>query len=102
MNANQARLAVNRMCRVLRVSPSGYYAWLERAPSKRLTDDAVLVERIEAVEKVEAVEERVDAPADIDHRAPVDQQTDNTFFRPLQPRGRTWSGGSVKLAPPIF
>jgi putative transposase len=37
------------MCRVLRVSPSGYYAWLERAPSKRSTDDAVLVERIRAI-----------------------------------------------------
>ena len=37
------------MCRVLRVSPSGYYAWLERAPSKRSMDDAVLVERIRAI-----------------------------------------------------
>ena len=49
MKANQAKLAVNRMCRVLRVLPSGSYAWLERAPSKRSTDDAVLVERIRAI-----------------------------------------------------
>ena len=34
---------------VLRVSPSGYYAWLERAPSKRSMDDAVRVERIRAI-----------------------------------------------------
>ena len=49
MNANQAKVAVHRMCRVLQVSPSGYYAWLDRAPSKRSIDDAVLVERIRAI-----------------------------------------------------
>ena len=49
MNANQAKVAVQRMCRVLQVSPSGYYAWLDRAPSKRSIDDAVLVERIRAI-----------------------------------------------------
>ena len=49
MNANQAKVAVNRICRVLQVSPSGYYAWLDRAPSKRSIDDAVLVERIRAI-----------------------------------------------------
>ena len=37
------------MCRVLQVSPSGYYAWLDRAPSNRSTDDAVLIERIRAI-----------------------------------------------------
>ena len=49
MNANQAKVAVHRMCRVLRVSPSGYYAWLDRAPSKRSINDIVLVERIRAI-----------------------------------------------------
>jgi putative transposase len=49
VNANQARLPVQRMCSVLEVSPSGYYAWLDRAPSKRSMDDAVLVERIRAI-----------------------------------------------------
>ena len=34
------------MCRVLKVSPSGYYAWQERPPSRRAMDDAVLTERI--------------------------------------------------------
>jgi len=37
------------MCRVLRVSHSGYYDWLERPPSARSIDDAVLVERIRAI-----------------------------------------------------
>ena len=46
MNANQAVLPVRSLCRVLKVSPSGYYEWLDRRPSKRSIDDAVLVERI--------------------------------------------------------
>ena len=46
MSANQARLPVHTMCRVLDVSASGYYAWQDRAPSKRATQDAVLTERI--------------------------------------------------------
>lgn len=37
------------MCRVLKVSTSGYYAWLERPPSRRSIEDAVLVERIRAI-----------------------------------------------------
>ena len=46
MSANQARLAVHTMCRVLEVSSSGYYAWHGRAPSRRALEDAVLSERI--------------------------------------------------------
>jgi putative transposase len=46
MNANQARLPVHTMCRVLEVSASGYYAWQGRAPSRRAIEDAVLTERI--------------------------------------------------------
>lgn len=49
MSANQAALAVQAMCRVLRVSASGYYDWLDRPPSTRSVDDAVLVERIRAI-----------------------------------------------------
>lgn len=37
------------MCRVLKVSASGYYAWLDRPPSRRSIDDPVLVERIRAI-----------------------------------------------------
>ena len=49
MNANQAGANVRTMCRVLKVSASGYYAWLDRAPSQRAIDNAVLTERIRAV-----------------------------------------------------
>ena len=49
MNANQAKLCVQTMCRVLGVSASGYYDWLHRSPSARAIEDAVLVERIRAI-----------------------------------------------------
>lgn len=44
--ANQADLPTHTMCRVLKVSPSGFYSWRDRAPSKRSIDDAVTTERI--------------------------------------------------------
>ncbi len=46
MKANQAQHAVRRMCRLLGVSPSGFYAWKERPPSKRTLSNAKLLERI--------------------------------------------------------
>jgi putative transposase len=39
------------MCRVLEVSTSGYYAWVQRAPSKRARADEVLRKRIEAIHR---------------------------------------------------
>jgi putative transposase len=49
MNANQADFPIQAMCRVLGLSPSGYYAWLSRAPSARSQRDAELVARIRKV-----------------------------------------------------
>ena len=49
MNANQADVSIERMCRVLRVSPSGFYAWRDRGPSRRAIDDAVMTERIRTI-----------------------------------------------------
>ena len=49
MSANQAKLPVRTMCRVLGVSHSGYYAWQERRPSRRALSDAVLTERIRLI-----------------------------------------------------
>jgi putative transposase len=43
VKANRANYPVATQCRVLGVSPSGYYAWLDRGPSaRRVTDEALL------------------------------------------------------------
>jgi putative transposase len=49
VNANQAAFPVRKMCQVLKVSPSGFYAWQKRPPSRRALEDAVLTERIRAI-----------------------------------------------------
>ena len=49
MKANRANYPVATQCRVLGVSPSGYYAWLERACSARAVADEVVLERIRAI-----------------------------------------------------
>ena len=46
MKANQADYPVRRMCGLLGVSPSGYYAWLSRGPSARERADRRLRNRI--------------------------------------------------------
>lgn len=51
MRANQGSLPIARTCRLLGVSPSGFYAWLKREPSPRATADAALTERIQAIHK---------------------------------------------------
>ncbi len=49
MKVNQAVHLIATMCRVLGVSPSGYYAWRERSASKRAVSNAALLERIRAI-----------------------------------------------------
>jgi putative transposase len=39
------------MCRLLGVSPSGYYAWRQRGPSARAVANAALVERIRVIHR---------------------------------------------------
>jgi putative transposase len=46
---NQADFPVRTQCRVLGISASGFYAWLERPPSRRVLDNAVMSERIRAI-----------------------------------------------------
>jgi putative transposase len=49
VKANQASYPVAMACRLLEVSTSGYYAWLERPPSKRAWEDAILSDRIRSI-----------------------------------------------------
>ena len=49
MSAHQAFYPIATMCRVLEVSPSGYYAWRNRPRSRRARENSVLVERIKAI-----------------------------------------------------
>jgi putative transposase len=43
--------SVTTLCRVLDVSPSGYYSWLNRMPSKRRQRDILLGDRIEVLHR---------------------------------------------------
>ena len=49
MKGNQADHPIAAMCRVLGVSPSGYYAWQHRAPSARTQRDAKLTMTIHTI-----------------------------------------------------
>ena len=49
MRANQAVFAVRTLCRVLGVSPSGYYAWRDRPPSARNVANERLLERMRKI-----------------------------------------------------
>jgi len=49
VRAHQAQYSIRTMCRVLEVSPSGYYAWRSRGMSKRKSEDQRLQQRVEAI-----------------------------------------------------
>ena len=49
MSDHQADFPVTTLCQVLGVSPSGYYAWRHRPPSKREMADTILTERIRQI-----------------------------------------------------
>ena len=46
MSENQATFPIATMCRLMGVSPSGYYAWTKRQPSRRSQTDAALAAEI--------------------------------------------------------
>ncbi len=48
IDAKKAELAIERMCPLLNVSASGYYAWKRRGPSRRQLDDMILLAHIRA------------------------------------------------------
>ncbi len=49
IDAEKANYPVSALCRVLKVSRSGYYAWRDRLPSKRARANAALTERIREI-----------------------------------------------------
>jgi putative transposase len=49
VKANQAEFAVCTLCNVVKVSRSGYYAWLRKPVSDRAREDAALTDRIRAI-----------------------------------------------------
>ena len=49
MSAHRAQHRVITLCRVLGVSPSGYYAWCTRPASKRKQRDGELLRRIRTI-----------------------------------------------------
>ena len=49
MSANRAVYPIRRMSRVLEVSPSGFYAWRKRPPSKREQEDEMLTQEIKKI-----------------------------------------------------
>jgi putative transposase len=49
VKAYQALYPIYTMCRLLKVSASGYYAWFRRPPSQHKQDDVLLGERIEVI-----------------------------------------------------
>jgi putative transposase len=49
VKAHQAVHDVSKLCRALDVSPSGFYAWRQRKPSKRETSDAELMLQIQGI-----------------------------------------------------
>jgi putative transposase len=49
IRAEKANHPVRMMCRVLKVSPSGFYAWCKRPPSKRSIEDSRLTAEVQAI-----------------------------------------------------
>lgn len=47
--AERATFPVRRLCRLVGVAASGFYAWLRRGPNRRHEDDRRLIERISEI-----------------------------------------------------
>jgi len=52
VTAHQADFHIATMCRVLGISSSGYYAWVQRAPSRRSQDNTALTKKVRTIHAV--------------------------------------------------
>lgn len=51
MEAEKATYSVSTLCRVMKVSKSGYYSWRSRPPSQRAKANAALTEKIRRIHR---------------------------------------------------
>ncbi len=51
IETEKANHRIGRMCKILRVSKSGFYGWRDRAPSARAQADALLTQRITRIHR---------------------------------------------------
>jgi hypothetical protein len=51
IETEKANHRISRMCRVLKVSKSGFYGWRDRPPSDRARADAMLLEKIARIHR---------------------------------------------------
>ena len=49
IDAEKADYSISLLCRVLKVSRSGYYDWKDRPPSKRDQESAALTQKIREI-----------------------------------------------------
>ena len=49
IDAEKANYSISLLCRILKVSRSGYYDWKDRPPSRRARENAALMERIREI-----------------------------------------------------
>jgi putative transposase len=49
IDAEKAYYPISLLCRILKVSRSGYYGWKDRSPSKRDRENAALTEKIREI-----------------------------------------------------
>lgn len=51
IHRHRSQFRIRKMCRVLRVSRSGYYDWIDRPESKRSQENRILLKAIKAIHK---------------------------------------------------
>jgi putative transposase len=52
IESQKANHTISRLCKVLKVSKSGFYGWRDRVPSARARSDALLLEKIVRIHRV--------------------------------------------------